>query len=131
MKPETPNSVWMAITDWAKERRIVRTTSSAGGDITMTLTHEDKAALMHVIWEIMRREEGTTARTFRWKAKELGRQLGKAGAKIYELRCQLETSRSVYDKIAGGDYWRLLDQRNDLQRRVKEMEELIKEKENA
>lgn len=41
-------------------------------------------------------------RTLRWRNKQLGKQLGKAGQKIHELRCQLAEVREINGKIGRG-----------------------------
>ncbi|MGB5794434.1 MAG: hypothetical protein WBH51_01430 [Mycolicibacter algericus] len=46
-------------------------------------------------------------RKLRWTVKQLGRQLGKAGATIYAQRCQIEELRALVDKSRRGDLRRL------------------------
>lgn len=38
-------------------------------------------------------------RDLRWRNKQLGKQLGKAGAKIHDLRCELAEVREINGKI--------------------------------
>jgi hypothetical protein len=44
-------------------------------------------------------EDTHELRDLRWRNRQLGKQLGKAGAKIHELRCQLAEVREINGKI--------------------------------
>lgn len=68
----------------------------------------------------MNDDENREMRTLRWRNKSLGKQLGKAGQKIHELRCALAECREINGKIARGDL-------RDLQRDVESKAETIAE----
>lgn len=63
-------------------------------------------------------DENREMRTLRWRNKQLGKQLGKAGQRIHELRCALAECREINGKIARGDL-------RDLQRDVESKSEII------
>ena len=44
-------------------------------------------------------EDTHELRDLRWRNKQLGKQLGKAGQTIHELRCQLAEAREITGKI--------------------------------
>lgn len=48
------------------------------------------------------REKDRLIRELRWKVKQLGKQVGRQGQRIYELRCQLAEARSLVTVDASG-----------------------------
>ena len=70
--------------------------------------------------------EGHEARTLRYDRKRLAKELGRAGARIYELRCQLEEARSL-TTVSRTGYRSLLAERNDLVAQVARLEEKLRQ----
>lgn len=70
--------------------------------------------------ETLRREN----RTLQWKAKNLGRQLGKAGQTIYELRCEIALLRGAVT-YRPGDIARLLAQLRAAEARIERLQEKL------
>lgn len=61
-------------------------------------------------------------RTLRWQNKNLGKQLGKAGSTIFELRNLVAAIRQGL-LVTPGDYTRLLNQSREQAIRIQELEE--------
>jgi hypothetical protein len=59
--------------------------------------------------------EAHAARKLRYKAKTANKELGRAGARIYELRAQLAEARSLHSKQERSSYRTLLAQNKNLQ----------------
>jgi predicted RNase H-like nuclease (RuvC/YqgF family) len=77
----------------------------------------------------MTNNESHEVRELRWKVKQLGRQLGKAGDTIHTLRAELAQARAI-QWITPGSYDRLVAQLHASNRDVDELEERLKELEN-
>ena len=68
--------------------------------------------------------ESHEVRALRWKIKQLGKQAGKQGQTIYELRCQLAELRSLMSKEQRG-YVRTLER--EVTRLAERVEDLVAE----
>jgi predicted RNase H-like nuclease (RuvC/YqgF family) len=77
----------------------------------------------------MTNNESHEVRELRWKVKQLGRQLGKAGDTIHTLRAELAQARAFL-LLGPGTYERTLVQLRAEQQRVDELERRLKELEN-
>lgn len=69
------------------------------------------------------------ARALRWKAKTLGRQLGRAGERIHQLRCELAASRQGRN-LPVGSYYAALERMRAAEVEAEQLRSRIKDLEN-
>lgn len=72
--------------------------------------------------------EGHEARTLRYRVKQLGKELGRTGARLYDARCQLAEARAC-NQIDPTGYRGLLARCREAEARVAEYEEAIRDTE--
>lgn len=117
------HAIWRAVAEWAKS-------GGPGGFNEQTApSPENRYALTNAMQaELDKLPEDHEVRNLRFKVKSLGRELGKAGARVYDLRCQLAEAQSMLHISPGSyrsTYVRMVEAeaRNDaLQARLKELE---------
>lgn len=69
---------------------------------------------VRVLEELAKQPEGHEARTLRYKLKTANRELGRAGARIYDLRGQLAEVRDMISGHQRSSYRTLLQQNREL-----------------
>lgn len=68
-------------------------------------------------------------RTLRYRQKQLGKDLGRAGATIFALRNELAAIREVRGQISPGDYRRLLNEKRSVDTENRRLREKLAAKE--
>jgi hypothetical protein len=78
----------------------------------------------------MTTDQDREVRTLRWQLKQLGKQLGRAGATIYQLRNEVAALRGMAS-VSPGDYKRLLNQLRDSETENRRLREKLTAKEEG
>lgn len=77
------------------------------------------------------KEDSTEVRTLKWKLKTLGKQLGKQGQVIFDLRNQVDALRHTEGARSVGDYRRLLAQLRASEEENRRLREKLSTKEGG
>jgi hypothetical protein len=92
------HAIWRAVAEWAKS-------GGPGGFNEQTAPSPEQRYLLTNAMqaELDKLPEDHEVRNLKFKVKSLGRELGKAGARVYDLRCQVAEARSM-NHISPGSY---------------------------
>lgn len=109
-------AVARAVYQWA------RPGGDGGFNESTTPKYWERQALAGLVTtELEKQPTDRETRVLRRKIKDLGRQLGKNSAKVYELRCQLAEARSMIG-VDPRSYRANLDRMRAAEKRVAELE---------
>lgn len=118
------NAVWKAVTIWAAPD------GPGGFDEQTQPTATDRFALTNIVQdELAKLPEDHEVRSLKFRLKNMGRELGKAGHRVYDLRCQVAETRSLIN-ISPGSYRSLYVRMKETERKNEELQARLKEIEN-